>query len=163
MNSLLVFEVLGTAAFAVFWVENPWYVAIAVAASLAVFFRTFKPGGRTRLLIWADAVGLALFAVLGTEISLAAGTGPVVAVMLGVMTGVAGGMVRDVVCNEIPLVLTGEIYATAAFVAGTVFVLCDMAGLARDAGLVIAVIAGFAVRAAGILFNWSLPRFDDLH
>ena len=201
MNSLLVFEVLGTAAFAVsgalaasrknmdvfgfcvlalipavgggtlrdlildrspiFWVESPWYVGIAVAASLAVFFRTFKPGGRMRLLIWADAIGLALFAVLGTEISLAAGAGPVVAVMLGVMTGVAGGMIRDVICNEIPLVLKGEIYATAAFVAGAVFVLCDMAGLDRDPGLVIAVIAGFAIRAAGILFNWSLPRFNE--
>lgn len=145
----------------VFWVESPWYVGIAVLASLAVFFRTFKPGGRMRLLIWADAIGLALFAVLGTEISLAAGTGPIVAVMLGVMTGVAGGMVRDVICNEIPLVLTGEIYATAAFVAGAVFVLCEMTGLGRDICLVIAVLAGFAIRAAGILFNWSLPRFSE--
>ncbi|MEM6513285.1 MAG: trimeric intracellular cation channel family protein [Pseudomonadota bacterium] len=145
----------------VFWVESPWYVGIAVVASLAVFFRTFKPGGRMRLLIWADAVGLALFATLGTEISLAAGTGPIVAVMLGVITGVAGGMVRDVICNEIPLVLTGDIYATAAFVAGTAFVLADLAGLSRDPSLVVAVIAGFAVRAAGIQFRWSLPTFND--
>ncbi len=143
----------------VFWIESPWYVAVAIAASLAVFFRTFRPGGRMRLLVWADALGLALFSVIGTEISLAAGTGPLIAIMLGVMTGVAGGMVRDVICNEIPLVLTGEIYATAAFAAGSVFAIGSAAGLDRDASLVIAVIAGFAIRAAGIHYHWSLPRF----
>ena len=88
----------------VFWVANPWYVAVALGAALAVFFRRFRPGGRMRLLVWVDALGLALFAALGTEISLEFGAGPLVAVMLGVTTGVAGGMIRDIICNEIPLI-----------------------------------------------------------
>ena len=143
----------------VFWVENPWYVLIAIGASLAVFFRTFKPGGRMRLLVWADALGLALFAVTGTEISLQFGTGPLVAIMLGVVTGVAGGMIRDVICNEIPLVLTGDIYATAAFAAGATFVLCMQFGLVREWSLIVAVVTGFVTRAAGIRYNLSLPNF----
>ena len=134
----------------VFWVANPWYVAVALSAALAVFLRRFRPGGRMRLLVWVDALGLALFAALGTEISLEFGAGPLVAVMLGVTTGVAGGMIRDIICNEIPLVLTGDIYATAAFAAGLVFVGADALGIDRNLGLVAAVAAGFAVRAATV-------------
>jgi len=143
----------------VFWVASPWYVGVAILAALAVFFRHFKPGGRMRLLVWADALGLALFAAIGTEISMQQGTGPLVAIMLGVTTGVAGGMIRDVICNEIPLVLTGEIYATAAFVAGAAFIGSSWLGLSRDLSLGIAIFAGFAVRAAAIRYNLSLPAF----
>lgn len=142
----------------VFWVESPWYVLVAVVASLAVFMGTFRPGGRMRLLIWADALGLALFATLGTEVSLEWGTGPYVAVMLGVGSGVIGGMIRDVICNEIPLVLTGEIYATAGFAASVTYAIGHNFEYARDVVLVAAVLAGFAVRAGGIVFHWSLPQ-----
>jgi len=145
----------------VFWVANPAYVAVALAAALAVFLRQFKPGGRMRALVWMDALGLALFAALGTEISLEYGAGPLVAVMLGVATGVAGGMIRDVICNEIPLVLTGDIYATAAFAAGVTYVGADALEIGRDLSLVLAVLAGFAVRAAGIRYKLSLPSFMD--
>lgn len=147
----------------VFWVANTWYVGVAIAAALAVYFRHFKPGGRARLLVWADALGLALFATLGTEISLGSGAGPLVSIMLGVATGVAGGMIRDVICNEIPLVLTGEIYATAAFAASVAFVALIFFGIPRDFALGIAVVAGFGVRAAAIIWNLSLPAFraDD--
>lgn len=149
----------------VFWVANTWYVGVAIAAALVVYFRHFKPGGRARLLAWADALGLALFAALGTEISLDSGAGPLVSVMLGVATGVAGGMIRDVICNEIPLVLAGEIYATAAFAASIAFVLGTNVGIPRDIALTAAVVVGFAVRGAAIIWNLSLPAFrsDDQH
>ncbi|MEO1246210.1 MAG: trimeric intracellular cation channel family protein [Pseudomonadota bacterium] len=145
----------------VFWLASPAYVAVALAAALAVFLGHFKPGGRLRLLVWMDAVGLALFAALGTEISLAYDAGPLVAVMLGVATGVAGGMIRDVICNEIPLVLTGDIYATAAFAAGVTYVGANALELSRDLSLLAAVLIGFAVRAAGIRYKLSLPSFMD--
>ena len=102
----------------VFWVSDNRYIAVAIIAALVVFFAPHrKPGGRRQLLIWADALGLALFAALGTEVCLQHDTGPLVAVMLGVTTAVTGGMIRDVICNEIPLILSREIYATAAFAA----------------------------------------------
>ena len=145
----------------VFWVANPAYVAVALVAALAVFLRQFKPGARMRALVWMDALGLALFAALGTEISLEYGAGPLVAVMLGVTTGVAGGMIRDVICNEIPLVLTGDIYATAAFAAGVTYVGADALEISRDLSLLLAVLMGFAVRAAGIRYKLSLPSFMD--
>ena len=143
----------------VFWISDNRYVAVAIIAALVVFFTSYKPGSRRRTLIWMDALGLALFAALGTEICLQHDTGPLIAVMLGVTTAVTGGMIRDIICNEIPLILSREIYATAAFVASLGYVLADKAGLSEQVSLIIAVIVGFAIRALGIIYNWSLPSF----
>ena len=143
----------------IFWISDTRYVVVALVVALLVFFIRYKPGARRRWLIWADAVGLALFAALGTEISLAHGTGPLVAVMLGVTTAVTGGMIRDVICNEIPLVLSHEVYATAAFVASLTYVSATSFGLVDNVALGIAVVAGFVVRALAIIFDWSLPKF----
>ena len=143
----------------VFWISDNRYVAVAIIAALVVFFTSYKPGSRRRTLIWMDALGLALFAALGTEICLQHDTGPLIAVMLGVTTAVTGGMIRDIICNEIPLILSREIYATAAFVASLGYVLADKAGLSEQVSLIIAVIVGFTIRALGITYNWSLPSF----
>jgi uncharacterized membrane protein YeiH len=146
----------------VFWVSDNRYVAIAIIAALVVFFAPHrKPGGRRKLLVWADALGLALFAALGTEICLQHDTGPLVAVMLGVTTAVTGGMIRDVICNEIPLILSREIYATAAFAASLAYVLADKLGLAGSIPLSVGVITGLVVRGLAIRHNWSLPSFGS--
>ena len=144
----------------VFWVSDNRYVAVAIIAALVVFFAPYrKPGIRQKFLIWADALGLALFAALGTEICLQHNTGPLVAVMLGVTTAVTGGMIRDVICNEIPLILSREIYATAAFVASLAYVVADRMTLGDSASLAIGVITGLAVRGLAIIYSWSLPSF----
>ena len=144
----------------VFWVSDNRYVAVAIIAALVVFFAPHrKPGIRRQLLVWADALGLALFAALGTEICLQHDTGPLVAVMLGVTTAVTGGMIRDVICNEIPLILSQEIYATAAFAASLVYVLADRLGMHDSVSLAVSVMAGIAVRGLAITYNWSLPSF----
>lgn len=143
----------------VFWIADSRYVAVAIIAALVVFFTSYKPGSRRRILIWMDAMGLALFATLGTQISLAHGNGALIAVMLGVTTAVTGGMIRDIICNEIPLVLSREIYATAAFVSGVAYVLADSLQAPSAVALAAAVVAGFAIRALGIVYNWSLPSF----
>ena len=144
----------------VFWVSDNRYIAVAIIAALVVFFAPHrKPGGRRQLLVWADALGLSLFAALGTEICLQHDTGPLVAVMLGVTTAVTGGMIRDVICNEIPLILSREIYATAAFAASLAYVLADNLALDGNLALTIGVATGFAVRGLAIVYNWSLPSF----
>ena len=145
----------------VFWVSDNRYVAVAIIAALVVFFAPHKPGSRRRTLVWMDALGLALFAALGTEICLEYATGPLVAIMLGVTTAVTGGMIRDVIGNEIPLILTREVYATAAFAASACYVIADKMALGDAVSLAVAVIAGFAVRASAIVWNWSLPSFGS--
>ena len=144
----------------VFWVSDNRYVAVAIIAALVVFFAPHrKPGGRRQLLIWADALGLALFAALGTEICLAHDTGALVAVMLGVTTAVTGGMIRDVICNEIPLILSREIYATAAFAASLAYVFADRLALGDNVALAVGVLTGLIIRGLAIIYNWSLPSF----
>ena len=143
----------------VFWISDNRYVVVAIIAALIVFFTSYKPGSRRRILVWMDALGLALFAALGTEICLQHGTGPLVAIMLGVTTAVTGGMIRDIICNEIPLILSRHIYATAAFVAALAYVLGDSAGLSNQLSLLVGVLAGFTLRALSIAYDWSLPSF----
>ena len=146
----------------VFWVGDNRYVAVAIIAALVIFFAPHrKPGRRRQLLIWADALGLALFAALGTEVCLQHNTGPLVAVMLGVTTAVTGGMIRDVICNEIPLILSREIYATAAFAASLGYVLADNLALGANLALTIGVVTGFAIRGLAIIYKWSLPPFGS--
>jgi len=146
----------------VFWVSDNRYLAVAIIAALVVFFAPYRgPGSRQRLLVWADALGLALFAALGTEICLQHNTGPLVAVMLGVTTAVTGGMIRDVICNEIPLILSREIYATAAFVSSLAYVVADRMALGDTASLTIGVLTGLAVRGLAIIYDWSLPSFGS--
>ena len=143
----------------VFWINDNRYVTVAIFAALIVYFSSYKPGSRRRILVWMDALGLALFAALGAEICLQRDTGPLVAIMLGVTTAVTGGMIRDIICNEIPLILSREIYATAALVAALGYVLADSFGFGDHLSLLAAVAAGFTIRALAIIYDWSLPSF----
>jgi uncharacterized membrane protein YeiH len=134
-------------------------LAIAAAAGLLVFFTAHLVESRYRALLWADAVGLALFAVLGAEIALIAGADPWAAVLLGVVTATGGGIIRDVICNEVPLILQREIYITAAAVAAASYVALRLAPLPRDIALPAGIALGFGLRALAILRGWSLPSY----
>lgn len=143
----------------VFWLSRPELLAIAAAAALLVFATAHLVESRFKALLWADAVGLALYAVLGAEIALVAGADPWAAVLLGVVTATAGGIIRDVVCNELPLILRREIYITAAAVAAATYVALRLAPLPRDVALLAGITTGFLLRAAAILRGWSLPPY----
>ncbi len=140
----------------VFWVKEPAYLLICVAASVLVFFAAHIPWSRLRVLIWLDAVGLALFAVLGAEKALP--FGPVVAATMGVVTAVMGGMIRDILGGESPVILRREIYATAALLGAVVFLLATLA-LPRDFALLAGFLAGLGLRGLALRQGWSLPPF----
>ena len=142
----------------VFWVQDPTYLWLIVAAALLTFAAARQIVRVEGWLNWADAVGLSVFCVAGAAKSLAITNSPVIAVAMGVVTAVMGGIIRDTVCNEIPLVLRQDIYATAAFAGALGFV-----GLtALDVPFGIALWSGagicFAVRASALLWGWSLPK-----
>lgn len=144
----------------VFWIADNSYILAALAVAVLFFFGAHRIRSRYNLLVWMDAAGLALFGVLGCGIALDAGTGNLVAVMMGVVTAVTGGMIRDIICNEIPLILSREIYATAAFVSGITYIGCLAAGLDSAWATVLGVALGFVVRAAGIMTDFSLPSYE---
>ncbi|RAI60066.1 trimeric intracellular cation channel family protein [Roseicella frigidaeris] len=142
-----------------FWLQDPTWLAIASAVALLVFFLGHRLESRFQALLWADALGLALYAVLGAEIALLAGAQPWAAVLLGTVTATFGGVVRDVICNEIPLLLRQEIYALAALAGAAVFVLLRIEGVWRDPALLAGLATGFGIRAIAIRRGWSLPAY----
>ena len=143
----------------VFWLAAPGMVLLAAAVALLVYGTAHLVERRFVMLLWADAVGLGLFAVLGAEAAQRAGAVPWVAVLMGVITATFGGVLRDVICAELPLILRREIYATAAAAGATLFVLMTEAGLGRDLSVGLGVALGFLIRAAAIHRGWSLPAY----
>lgn len=143
----------------VFWVREPVYLGICVAVAVATFFLAHVPESRYRALLWLDAVGLALFCIIGADRALAAGTGGFIAVAMGAATATFGGIIRDLLGGESPLILRREIYVTAALAGSLVFV----AGVRLGAPYLAAALAGFAacfiVRALALSYGWSLPVY----
>ncbi|MBI1208080.1 MAG: trimeric intracellular cation channel family protein [Azospirillum sp.] len=143
----------------VFWVRDPTIVVVCVAVSVLVFFVAHIPESRYRLLLWFDAAGLALFAVVGAEKGLEAGSGPVIAVLMGVITASFGGIIRDVVGDEPSILLRPEIYLTAALAASLLFVALTGLGVPRTAAIIAGVGIGFAIRGGALLKGWALPVY----
>ncbi|MDE2445066.1 MAG: trimeric intracellular cation channel family protein [Alphaproteobacteria bacterium] len=146
-------------ALPVFWVQKPAYLLTCVLVSCAAFFVAHLVQSRQRLLIWADAVGLALFSVTGADIAQAHGAGSVIAIALGVATATFGGIIRDILGGDVPVILRREIYVTAALLGSSVFALCLHLGLAKNPSLAAGFMAALALRAAAISFDLSLPIF----
>ncbi len=143
----------------VFWVREPIYVAICIAVAAIVFFTAHIPESRYRLLLWLDALGLSFFCVAGADKALEMDAGWFIAVVMGVITATFGGVVRDVLGGEIPVILRKEIYATAALAGAGVFVALLSAGATGWP----AALAGFAVclaiRGLALQRGWSLPVY----
>jgi uncharacterized membrane protein YeiH len=138
------------------WVQAPGVLGLTVGVSLITYF--FIPGrtARWKALTWFDALGLAAFSVTGTQAALAVGAGWQVAIAMGVISATGGGVLRDLLANELPFVLRGELYASTALVgAGTVVGLT-----ALDIGTPVAMIGGFvatlALRGSAIVFGLEL-------
>jgi uncharacterized membrane protein YeiH len=146
-----------------FWVEHAlWLWALLALCVLAMLFmraRHFAPTARA--MQWPDAAGMGLFTASGTQIALHAGTPAIVAVLMGVVTAVFGGVLRDVVCNEIPTAFSDHRpYAICAFVGAWVLVAANAAGLADWIGLVGAAAVAAALRVVAVLADFTLPRWS---
>lgn len=149
----------------VFWIEAPSDVMLCTAVALTAWAIAYvKPGmldgwGAKRLLIWADAAGLALFAVVGAQKGLASGVPIASAIALGAMTATFGGIIRDILAGERPMVLwSRDFYVTAAAAGAGATV--GLAQMGLDARLVMlgGLAAGFGLRAGSLLFGWSFPK-----
>ncbi|WJG09358.1 trimeric intracellular cation channel family protein [Aliiglaciecola sp. LCG003] len=144
----------------VFWVHDPsfFYVILIAAIGTIVWLRYYSSFPLRYLLI-ADAFGLAFFNVMGLQKALAFGATPFVAIALGTMTGVFGGLLRDVICREIPLVLKGELYATTCIFGGAVYVAASWLNLHADIVMLAALLSTLLSRLASMRWNWHLPVF----
>jgi uncharacterized membrane protein YeiH len=144
----------------VFWIQTPLYlVVILVAAAFTVVYTRFQRAPSKALLI-ADAFGLALFSISGGQIAEQANLSSIIIVLMGTITGVAGGMLRDVILAEIPIVLRrGNIYATAAIAGLMVYLALQQFGLDRSGAALIGMTTIAVLRLAAITWGLTLPVY----
>jgi|SRR5690554_1448823 len=143
----------------VFWIADPSYLITAVLAGMATFALVRLVRLPPRLFELPDAVGLALFTVSGTQAALVMGVPWMVACLMGVITGVFGGILRDMLCNEVPLVFSGELYATASLIGALLLVGLGALGVAPDWAALAGGMAVLVIRLCAIAFKWRLPVF----
>ncbi|QYK06134.1 trimeric intracellular cation channel family protein [Shewanella zhangzhouensis] len=145
----------------VFWLRDPNYliVILATVGFTLVFIRRPRKVPQYTLPI-ADALGLALFTVIGAQKALSLGLNGMSAVIMGLITGVGGGIIRDVLCRQIPMVLRTEIYATASILGGIAYTLSLQLGMNSQTALWLSMLSALILRLAAIRWHLSLPAFD---
>jgi uncharacterized membrane protein YeiH len=146
-------------AYPVFWISDPTYILVGTAAAISIFVLARFHRPHAKALSFADAFGLAVFTVIGTGKALSLGVHGSIAVIMGVMTGVAGGIIRDVLSGEIPLVLKAEIYATASLCGGITFAVLTKYSPVVPLAAPTAIAVILALRLAAIHWKLSLPVF----
>ena len=152
----------------IFWIANPTYLWVILAATAVTLgYVRFWIESRRALLV-ADALGLAFFTIGGVQVTQQAGHSAGIALLMGTITGLAGGVIRDVLTAEIPLVLRpGLLYATAAVVGASLYVTLAEVGVGKDAAALTGMAAIAGLRLGAILRGWKLPAVvvpdDDPH
>jgi uncharacterized membrane protein YeiH len=143
----------------VIWVENTNYLLVGILSAFSTFLvvRLYKMP--MRLLEVCDAIGLAFFTIAGMQKAQLLGYSPEISLLMGVMTGVAGGILRDTLCNEIPLIFHKEIYALAAITGGALFLLLQYFGVVSEISMIIGMFTILTLRLTGIFMGLSMPAF----
>ncbi|NMH64683.1 trimeric intracellular cation channel family protein [Shewanella salipaludis] len=142
------------------WVENWHYLlAIALASLLTV---VIAPVMRylSKLFLAIDALGLAVFSIVGAQKSLMLGFSPVVAVVMGLVTGVFGGVIRDILCNQVPLIFQKELYAVISLLTAGLYILLLQYQVEEWLNLLVCLATGFSLRMLALKYHWSMPTFD---
>lgn len=143
------------------WMGRPESLLLVVAmAFLTTLYTRFRPLPKSTLLV-ADAFALAFFTLSGIKAALLSGATPVTAVILGTVTGVAGGAMRDVLCAEIPLIFRGEIYALASLAGGSLYMVLRTVGARDSFALGVAIATIFSLRVSAIAWRLKLPSITD--
>lgn len=145
------------------WLSNATAIwVIVTGAATAVFFGGYLKK-LDKMLFLFDAMGLGLFTTIGIQKGMAHGFSAGICVMLGTITGCFGGVIRDVLLNNVPLVFQKEIYASACIAGGILFFLMLRGGFADNLAYILSILIVFAVRVMAVLFNWSLPAIYSRH
>jgi uncharacterized membrane protein YeiH len=149
----------------IFWLDDPTYLVVIVASALLTVAvaraRLARRQALLNALLVADALGLALFSVAGAQIAERAGLPTASIVLLGTVTGAAGGAIRDVLTAEVPLVLRrGNLYASAAIAGTAAYRALEAGGVHRDTAALAGMVIVAALRFAAIAWRWQLPEFE---
>ena len=141
------------------WVRDPNLLLICCGAALATIAAArFMAALRWPFLL-LDAVGLVVFTIIGCNVAIEMGQPPIIVIVAGMITGIAGGILRDVLCNDVPLVFSSELYATVSMVTGGLYLGGLALGLPHEVVILGAAGIGFCLRVAAILLKLEMPKF----
>jgi uncharacterized membrane protein YeiH len=141
------------------WVRNPYVLLLVCGAALftIAIARVVDKLRWTFLLL--DALGLVVFTIVGCNVGMEMGAHPLIILIAGMVTGIFGGILRDVLCNDVPLVFRGELYATVSIVTGAIYYFGLQANIYPDVVIVAAIAIGFSLRVSAIIWKWEMPKF----
>ena len=145
----------------VFWIGDTRYLCVCIVASSVTWFIPPQLNSLHRVLVWADAVGVALFCVLGTIKAQQWGAPPVVSVVMGMMTATFGSIIRDTLLNQEPVLLGPEIYVTAALLGSASYLALEAMPATAALATPVAILLAFSLRASAILFDLRLPKYGQ--
>ena len=137
----------------VWWTQEPFELLLCAGAALVTYFFIKTDISTRKWMIWADAIGLACFGVVGCHVALAFGVPFVIAVFLGMVTATGGGVIRDTLTQTQPMILCGEVYATAALLGSLGYGILSQTALPQGVSEFLAVLAAFSLRATAIIYN----------
>ncbi len=141
------------------WVNDIYFVYAIIAGVIlaSIFFKTLIRLRRTFFLF--DTVGIAMFTIVGTEKALSLGVNPMIAAIMGMFSAVMGGVIRDVLTNEIPIIFKKEVYATACLAGASIYLVLDHFGLERNSNFLLSAFVIILIRIVAVKKNLSLPKF----
>ncbi|MDC8759564.1 trimeric intracellular cation channel family protein [Janthinobacterium fluminis] len=142
------------------WIAHPEYLLFTIGAAIVTAMVARHLHHLRTVFLLVDGLGLVAFCVIGCDIARAGGMHPAIVVLAGVITGVFGGLLRDVLCNQIPLVLQRELYATVALFTGALYVGLLWLKTEPALAVLVSIGAGLAFRLLAMRFHWQLPNFD---
>jgi uncharacterized membrane protein YeiH len=146
----------------IFWIAEPGYLGAAATAAIVIFFTAHLLESRLRAIIWLDSLALSVAVAAGAAVAISLDQGPAITILMSIVTGCMGGLMRDVVVGDVPVVLKqGELYVTAAFAGAASTVLLNAYLPQVPYSLLIGAAITWTLRAGSILFGWNLPVYKS--
>lgn len=141
------------------WVAHPHYLVITTIAALATIFVARIMHHLHKLFLLLDAVGLVVFTIIGCNVALELDLPLLIVIISGMITGCVGGVLRDILCNDIPLLFRSELYASVSIVTGVLYVAGLQAGYNHELVMGVALLTGLTLRMLALRFQWNMPKF----
>jgi len=142
------------------WIANPEYLAFTIGAAIVTAVIARHLHHLRMIFLLVDGLGLVAFTVIGCDVAMSMNAHPAIVVVAGLVTGIFGGLMRDVLCTQVPMVLQRELYATVALFAGVLYVGLLWLGVNNELASLTALAAGFLFRVLAMTFRWKLPDFN---
>lgn len=146
--------------FPIGWTQHPGYIYLVISAGLVTTILARFMHHLKMVFLVLDALGLIAFSLIGCEVALGMGYATVVVIMAGMITGIFGGILRDVLCNQVPVVFRHELYASVSLAVCILYLVLRKFGISTEANTLISFAAGLAFRLLAIWRGWRLPTFS---